>query len=1224
MTEFKKSFSLLAIFLLFASNLYAANAIDGKTIIFFNHWEEDGESASNSLTPYVGEPIYPYGSPQEMTPTTFGTDIPYSANWYAHTFNSSTASWASSTGYFVDGSANLSERAYKINGPGVGAWAGEDTAYAIVDPVTGDLSVSPQIPRFIRLLNPWPVSAPGISVNGSAPVQMYRDKNRCGWYFYPVTGSTDVSVYFQDINFGDTYGLNGLQDATPFELSSHFGTSRDAFITPRPIPEGAPELTGDYPADSPAGDCFYKLAATIRDFNSNHPNFEFDKRIGDKEANNCAAGSGPAGVTKGMVETTLGSDGKPVSTGPGRCNNSEFDTWFNDYTDPSNKYLSNASTCIDLQMDKAANGQWEIDSRYSEFMGFWPIDSFFVNDEPEYFPGEFYRDTPFIYVRSGENIPGKDYPIGDHNFHFCLETHAEFVYRQGQKFSFTGDDDVWAFINKQLVVDLGGVHAAVDAVVDLDTLGLTEGEIYDFDFFMCERNSTGSNLKIKTSIYFDQKRGLFTEKIGEHNGQSEYTIKKVEESDESCAGQTSTGSSIIDNPNVIFRLSGKNVDDTLSQGVQYGGINITGPNSFWVDNDAITGLGPGSYQLIIQDQDNPTISYVVKITVPGNISIQNTDEVTVLAGTDPVMVIVQNEREGVINQESVPYSLSIGAGVVVFEDEAMTIESDLTALTTGVNGVDTVWVWSDRSQTAPNSKSIRVVDGVGDPKVVNFEIPQLRFIDASGAELTTYDLGEWTFIPNEVRAELFWSGGVCTECAGDTIFFNNTDTLNFKEDAAASSVGHILVDAQGRVTFYVVALEEVSDYSFTITGLSSSTTATYSDITLIEPPFPLIQVAEVRDQDGDGKADQVYIQYNKPIIDSLPESFSYYWPDTTNAFSVAISDFSQYLINDSTLVFDGTVIDSVLTQGVGYVNSPYLFEGNIVPTGRDLADGIGPVIMSATISPQGNSDFINIRFSEPILADSASEEYPWFEFYKFREQKGPLELAYNGKSFSSTNISYLISFDASRLDKEDRAVLGDSIRLGYTAGQTGSLRDTNNNFAADESRFVPILGEPRLEIITYDTLISADNTVEGKGEITIEGLPIGSSLESVIKERNQGGVIVPFEAIQSELDELGIYEVRLDLKNHIFTNLGGYVINQDMLIACDDEIFNGNCRVESNQRDLFITWNYKDKNDRAVGTGVYIVQTLVDIQAAVEGTNDYQSKKTIETYELRGFQRVVK
>ena len=67
-------------------------------------------------------------------------------------------------------------------------------------------------------------------------------------------------------------------------------------------------------------------------------------------------------------------------------------------------------------------------------------------------------------------------------------------------FSFDGDDDLWVFINDELVVDLGGVHPAVSGSVDLDTLGLTIGETYDFDLFFAERHTTQSNFRIDTSI----------------------------------------------------------------------------------------------------------------------------------------------------------------------------------------------------------------------------------------------------------------------------------------------------------------------------------------------------------------------------------------------------------------------------------------------------------------------------------------------------------------------------------------------------------------------------------------------------------------------------------------------------------------------------------------------------------------------------------------------------
>ncbi len=70
---------------------------------------------------------------------------------------------------------------------------------------------------------------------------------------------------------------------------------------------------------------------------------------------------------------------------------------------------------------------------------------------------------------------------------------ASFQYRGGEVFEFLGDDDIWAFINRKLAVDIGGVHAARAGSVNLDQdaakLGITVGNHYDLDFFYCERNT---------------------------------------------------------------------------------------------------------------------------------------------------------------------------------------------------------------------------------------------------------------------------------------------------------------------------------------------------------------------------------------------------------------------------------------------------------------------------------------------------------------------------------------------------------------------------------------------------------------------------------------------------------------------------------------------------------------------------------------------------------------
>ncbi len=256
---------------------------------------------------------------------------------------------------------------------------------------------------------------------------------------------TTISV---DGGSGGSAGSQGSGGPQP--LPSDFTATDNGGYKLGPTLDGSG--SGGGTGDGRTDECGNILAGVVRDFTSSHEDFEAE-----------------LGEDRGIVAEQLGSDLKPVYAGGAGTATTHgaaaFEEWY--------RSVEDVNEAFELYLHLEPNaGVFTFESN-----SFFPLDD------------------------AGFGNQGND-----HNFHFTSEFHTEFRYNGGELFRFTGDDDVFVFVNGRLALDLGGVHVVQEAEIDLDVmadeLGIEVGGVYPLDLFHAERHTSLSNFRIDTTLDF--------------------------------------------------------------------------------------------------------------------------------------------------------------------------------------------------------------------------------------------------------------------------------------------------------------------------------------------------------------------------------------------------------------------------------------------------------------------------------------------------------------------------------------------------------------------------------------------------------------------------------------------------------------------------------------------------------------------------------------------------
>jgi len=1038
--------------------------------------------------------------------------------------------------------------------------------YTSISLETFDLVFYPPEPKVVRLKSPWDNMSPSMVIEtANDTIKMGPLTDTCGWYSGTVYKHIDDwKVYFKQTFGMERYGGKGTVSENDvvdslIALDSLMALYDTVWIYPNPKRSYMPSDTTRYPGI--LGICpSLKISALVVDWAGESYNDSIDVDfgniwggnpyttvlIGTDEFVGCKAEKSPTynGVAYGMVQDTL------VNGLPARVDSSiypwaecsaahEIEKWFVPQVVAKdafgNEYKNGVCRDISLTLDEE---------------GFWLAD--FTNEigdcNDTINPG-FYPIDDLKYLDSAKTVlnPKFDWDIQGchHNYSFAMKVSAQFKYVRGQYFEFRGDDDVWVFINNRLVVDIGGCHNPVEGAVNLDTIGqndpslkLVEGREYPFHIFFSERNATGSNFKMRTSINLQTQRTYYPVEEKTYDGTIKYSILQLLMDESISCDVSSTAKIDTALAQSMFVLFGD--DDRIpSTGLELlpgtiAGIEISeNMAGFVIDTVAIVknrSLAPGSYMLQFSLASDPSQSSEVYFSVPAY-PLPDIAFIDVFSGSDSIKAF---DPTG-ISLRGLPLDGSVN-----------------DTLLTHVAYPDTIPLKVGVFYVANLCKDCFAVLDLKTSFPMTFldEKKQRtnRLITDSTGVIKFYVVGD-----SSVTNASFEVSG---ESVANVISWGN---IHFKEPPVPFANRGAAFDRNGDGVLDSIAVEFNKPFDETIPDTVAwafgtdewHTVASAEAVSLLKENEQKLAIS------ADSLLNKVFTGGAKDVYQG---SFRYHY--------------------------------TYLDKQTGQMTQLSL-------DGLAIEDRIGAILEERPIvKPVAeNVNKLTVYISEAMQIEAVNG----FQFLEFKDKAGepvdPSRLSVVAVSPVKNSNYYDVLFQ-----KTENTILPDvgfMVRLipGVLPDLNGNLPHENNPWRRIEGE--QRVGMEYPGVVALDPANwTPDKWPYGKDDVAPVLVDVSKKIDDIIAEKGLPGELIKFDLSEvgkslllntNEPREVALSKVQIKWEVNYFSNLGQFVNTQSGVVSCTDKnIFGTDC-VE-NPGNVFLMWNARSESGRFVGTGVFIAK----------------------------------